>query len=70
MNRAATAPRRGRPAGLMTARRRQVLMAWAEMGGRGERLSVSRLARECGLYDYRDARRILGDLRRMGKISG
>ncbi len=58
--------RRGRPAGQMTARRRQILAACEDMTRRGEPISASRLARICGLYDYRDARRILRDLRQMG----
>jgi hypothetical protein len=41
--------RRGRPAGLMTGRRRQLLAAHIALAASGERVSVCRLARECGL---------------------
>lgn len=53
---------RGRPAGQMTHRRRQVLAEYQAMAARGERVRLAELARRCGLYDYRDARRILNDL--------
>lgn len=57
--------RRGRPAGRMTSRRWQVFQAYSATIDAGERLSWSRLARECGLYDYREARRIVRDLERL-----
>lgn len=60
---------RGRPIGQMTQRRKQVLEAYTEAAASGERISLSRLARECGLYDYRKARRVLNDLRRLGAVS-
>lgn len=59
---------RGRPSGQMTHRRRQVLEAFADAAANGERVSWASLARRCGLYDYRDARRIAGELQRMGAI--
>jgi len=59
---------RGRPRGQMTTRRRQLLAAHQMLAAEGQPVSISRLARECGLYDYRDARRIVADLRRMGRI--
>jgi hypothetical protein len=56
---------RGRPRGQMTHRRRQVLKALADASAQGERLSFANIARRCGLYDYREARRIVNDLRRL-----
>jgi len=60
---------RGRPSGQMTHRRRQVLEAFADAAAHGERISWAALARRCGLYDYREARRIACDLRALGIIS-
>jgi DNA-binding IscR family transcriptional regulator len=57
---------RGRPAGQMTHRRRQVLDAMTMAAAQGEPISFARLARRCGLYDYREARRIVADLRKLG----
>lgn len=59
---------RGRPALTMTHRRRQVLEHYAGKAEDGQRISLSELARRCGLYDYRDARRIIRDLERIGAI--
>jgi hypothetical protein len=59
---------RGRPAGQMTHRRRQVLEALTQAACEGERITLARLARRCGLYDYRHARRVVGDLRRIGAL--
>lgn len=59
---------RGRPPGQMTHRRRQVLAEYADAAASGERISWAELARRTGLYDYRDARRVLGDLKRMGAL--
>lgn len=56
---------RGRPAGQMTHRRQQVLERYITMAKTGERISLSRMARECGLHSYRDARRTLNDLRKL-----
>lgn len=53
----------------MTYRRRQMLERYIDLAQAGERISIARLSRECGLHDYRDARRILGDLRKMGQIA-
>jgi hypothetical protein len=58
---------KGRPAFAMTHRRQQVLEEITSAAMRGERISLARLARSCGLYDYREARRIVADLRRMGR---
>lgn len=61
--------RRGRPAGQMTRRRLQVLQEYQERVEAGERISLAELARLCGLSSYRNARRTLDDLRRMGRIA-
>jgi hypothetical protein len=59
-----------KPVGLMTTRRRQVLAAITTAIAAGERApGVCEIARRCGLYDYRDARRMVRDLRKMGKIT-
>lgn len=60
---------RGRPPGAMTHHRRKVLAAYADMIARGHPVNFARIARRCGLYDYREARRIVNDLRKMGAIS-
>lgn len=60
---------RGRPAGLMTHRRRQVLAEYADAAARGERISWAELARRCGLHSYNDARRVIRDLERMGCVN-
>jgi hypothetical protein len=58
---------RGRPAGQMTHRRRQVLEALTQAACEGERITMATLARRCGLCDYREAARIARDLRKMGR---
>jgi hypothetical protein len=63
-----TKPRRGRPAGLMTHRRRQVLEAFTAQAAQGQRVSIARLVRACGLHDRSSALRIIRDLRRMGRL--
>lgn len=57
---------RGRPAGLMTHRRQQVLAEYGQAISAGERVSWAELARRCGLHSYNDARRIISDLKKMG----
>lgn len=59
---------RGRPSGQMTHRRRQVLEEYIDAAQEGRRISLAQLARRCGLHDYRDARRIVTDLKRLGAI--
>lgn len=59
---------RGRPAGRMTQRRRQAFEAITEAAANGEQITLARLARKIGVYDYREARRIMGDLRTMGAV--
>ncbi|MFA6031828.1 MAG: hypothetical protein WC889_02875 [Myxococcota bacterium] len=52
----------------MTQRRQQVLAAYVDRVANGERVSLAELARRCGLYDYREARRVVADLRQLGAI--
>lgn len=59
---------RGRPSGRMTPRRQAVLDCISGYRARGFHVSLSRIARDCGLHDYRDARRIVGDLKEMGVV--
>lgn len=56
---------RGRPAYTMTHRRRQVLEHLCE---RDTPPTWAEIARRCGLYDYRSAKRIARDLKKMGVI--
>lgn len=60
---------RGRPALVMTHRRRQVLNELGDLIRAGEKVTMTELARRCGLCDYREARRIVRDLKRMGAAS-
>lgn len=59
---------RGRPSGRMTHRRQQVLDALMDAAHNGEHISLAKLARKIGVYDYRDARRIRDDLKAMGAV--
>lgn len=59
---------RGRPKLEMTLRREQVLAAYEADAREGACPSLSRLARRCGLYDYRNVKRVLRDLRDMGLV--
>lgn len=52
----------------MTRRRKQILYALEDCANNGQRVRLAELARRCGLYDYRDARRIIRDLRVMGHV--
>ncbi|HEV8407332.1 MAG TPA: hypothetical protein VGQ34_05300 [Sphingomicrobium sp.] len=52
----------------MTSRRQQVLQVYQERVELGEHVSLAELARRCGLWSYRDARRTLDDLKAMGRI--
>lgn len=61
-----TMAKRGRPAGQMTRNRQRVLAEMIEAAAQGEVPTLARLARRCGLYDYREARRIVADLRKLG----
>lgn len=58
----------GRPPLQMTRRRLDVLHEYSQAIEAGERISLAELARRCGLWSYRDARRMLDDLKRMGRI--
>jgi hypothetical protein len=60
---------RGRPKLTMTRRRRQVLLELADLAASGERVTLGQLVRRCGLYDNRTAKRILRDLREMGRLA-
>lgn len=60
--------KRGRPAMTMTPRRSQVWNELAECEATGKRVTLTKLAERCGLYSYRDARRIVADLVRMGML--
>lgn len=62
------AKRRGRPPGLLTDRRKQMLSAIINGAAEGKPINFTRLANQCGLYDYRHARRIVKDLRRMALV--
>jgi hypothetical protein len=53
---------------VMTYRRKQVLAYYEERVANGERVSIYRMARECGIYNYRTASRILSDLQALGHI--
>lgn len=59
---------RGRKPNQMTTRRKQVLNMYIDLAAEGQTPSLSRLARECGLYDYRKVRRILADLKKMNRL--
>jgi hypothetical protein len=60
---------RGRPPQQMTRRRAQVLAALESMGQIPPVVvSYAAIARECGLCDYREARRIVRDLGRMDNL--
>ena len=59
---------RGRPRNAMTLRRSQVLACLTNDAVDGKRVTWAHIARTCGLHDYRDARRIAGDLDRIGAI--
>lgn len=59
---------RGRPANTMTHRRQQVLSEIADAIAQGERVSAWTIARRCGIYDYRNAKRVLRDLQSLGAI--
>lgn len=60
--------RKGRPRGEMTPKRTQVRDCIQHYRSRGVYVSLSRIARECGLTDYRNARRIVTDLQQIGAI--
>jgi ribosomal protein S25 len=52
----------------MTHRRQQVLSEIADAVAQGESVTRSALARRCGLYSYREASRIMRDLKKMGAL--
>lgn len=57
---------RGRPAGAMTLRRQQVLNEYQAMIAEGGKVRLAELARRCGMKDWRNASRIVRDLKRFG----
>jgi hypothetical protein len=60
---------RGRPCGQMTRRRAQVLAALESMGQMAPVVvNYAAIGREIGMEDYRNVRRVVGDLRMMGAI--
>jgi hypothetical protein len=60
--------KRGRPAMVMTHRRRQVLEKLTLCAMEGDRITLGRLVRECGFYGREDAKRVWRDLRQMRLI--
>ena len=52
----------------MTKRRAQVLESITERASLGERITWAHIARTTGLHDWRDAKRIVRDLNRMGAL--
>jgi len=52
----------------MTTRRKQVLAELESKALSGAQVTMAELARRCGLYDYRHARRIVKDLKIMGEM--
>jgi predicted transcriptional regulator len=62
------AKRRGRPPGLLTDRRKQILGAIIAGAAEGKGINFTRLANQCGLCDYREARRIVKDLQKMSLV--
>lgn len=63
------AGRRGRPPGLLTDRRKQMLGAIIATVADGKPINFAHLANDCGLYDYREARRIVKDLKKLGHLN-
>lgn len=53
----------------MTRRRKQVLAAYVEAAAEGMVPRWTELARRCGIYDYRNAKRIVKELKQLGRIS-
>jgi alkylated DNA nucleotide flippase Atl1 len=60
---------RGRPTGQMTHRRRQVLRCLIMAKAEGQRVTYAEIARRCGLCDYREARRVVADMRKIARGS-
>lgn len=57
-------PRPGR----MTRNRQRVLDEYRRAVAKGEAITLARIARRCGLYSYREARRTIADLKRFGLV--
>jgi hypothetical protein len=50
----------------MTPNRRAAMREMALASTQGERITLAELARRCGMFDYRIARRALRDIERYG----
>lgn len=61
--------KRGRPRLMMTHRRRQVLDYLAGCAAAGDMVTLGHLVRACGIYDKRTAKRVLRDLKAMGRLA-
>lgn len=59
---------RGRPKLTMTSLRLRVRDAYIDRLAEGYYPTHAELSRDCGLYSYRDARRVLSDLKKMGAV--
>lgn len=59
---------RGRPFGMTPLRQRVLAEIEASVADGGEAPSLRTLARRCGLYDFRDARRAVRALKRLGRL--
>lgn len=59
---------RGRPSGRLTPLRRRALAVLQEEAAAGQSISYAKAARKLGLHDYRDARRVVRDLRSLDLI--
>jgi predicted transcriptional regulator len=53
----------------MTHRRRQVLAEIIRAAENGERMNLSAIARRCGFYDYRNARKVVDDLKEIALMN-
>ena len=62
------AKKQGRPKGRITFLRAMAIHHHKITTGSGEEPSLAAVARFCGLHDYREARRVLNDLKEMGLI--
>ena len=60
--------KRGRPAGRLTTRRRQVLDYAMRCQANGEPLLIGPMVRVCKLVDRSSAKRILRELRELGMV--
>lgn len=61
--------KRGRPAGKLTIRRRQVLDFIQRRTEQGRAPTLGEVVRCCGLHDRSSAKRVMKDLREMGFLT-